>query len=336
MIILRDEYLSRHTTFRIGGPAKLFLEINNEKDLDEALDLIKKNKPKLLILGGGSNILISDEGFKGAVLKINLRGKKIIKSGENIFIEAGAGEIWDDIVAITVENNFGGLENMSLIPGTVGGAVFGNIGAYGREIRDALEWTDAMSIETRKVIRFDNKKCRFGYRDSFFKKHSGEFIILKACFRIRKNHHPDLSYPDLSKYFLNKNSDIKTVRKAVIEIRKTKLVYPDEFGNAGSFFKNPVVPAIFFEDILKSYPHIKGNKVKNGRIKLSAGQLIEEAGLKGKAFRGVGVSEKHALVIVNYGKGKFSDIMGLSNKIKMAVFKKFKVKLESEIKIIDN
>ena len=332
MRIRKNIKLAKYTTFHIGGPAEFFVEVGNAEELKEAVDFAKKNKLKLFILGGGSNVLLPDKGINGLVLKMNIRG---IKFQDNL-VSVGAGEKWDGVVVKAVARGFGGIENLSLIPGTVGGAVYQNIGAYGAELKDALDSVEVFDINSKSIKKLSSKKCHFGYRQSIFQQPEGsKYIILKANLKLSKSHVPNIKYPDLVKYFEGKKLSLSEIRKAVIKIRKSKLVYPtDSIGTAGSFFKNPVIPLRQFNKIIKQYLDIKGRETSEGKIKLYAGQLVEIAGWKGKRLKNVGTSSKHSMVLVSYKGGKASDIVKLSELLIQAVKDKFGVDLEPEVKIM--
>src|SRR3989344_3747115 len=325
--------LASYTTFGIGGNARFFVEVGNEDGLAEAAEFARNNKLSVFVFGGGSNILISDEGFKGLVIKMNIRGITSVYTPTGWRIKAGAGEMWDDLVSKAVKLGAGGIENLSLIPGTVGGAVYQNIGAYGAEFKDVLISVKAYDAKTGNIIELSNKECGFEYRHSIFKGNKN-LIILEAELLLLKDNKSNLSYPDLQKQFIGTEPTIGEVRQAVINIRLNKLPYPPLTANAGSFFKNPLITITDFENLLLSHPDIKGYKSGNGLIKLSAGQLIEKCDFKGKRMGNVGVSKKHALVLVNYGGGQAKDINELESVIKEAVKVKFGVKLETEVEKI--
>ena len=364
--ILRNIALAPLTTFNIGGNAKFFVEVGSADELKETVEFAKENKLPIFVLGGGSNILISDEGFDGLVIKINIRGLWITDTSSrlstDVVVNAGAGEMWDDIVARAVELNASGIENLSLIPGTVGGAVYQNIGAYGTEIKDVLVSVTAYDISTDNIVRLSNKKCEFEYRSSVFKKNK-KLIILEAELLLPKNKKPNLSYPDLQRRFEKQSPTLNEVRQAVIDIRLSKLPYPlniipqilkhdghHPIANAGSFFKNPTVKISNYDRVpwpakarpgdhsekflISKHPDLKGRNVGNGLIKLSAAQLIEKAGWKGKIAGNVGVSDKHALVLVNYGGGTAKELMGLAFAITEDVKRTFGVVLDAEVEII--
>ncbi len=335
MEIRENVILAPYTTFRIGGPARYFCEVESVIDLKSVLKFSKENNLPLFVLGGGSNILISDNGFDGLVIKIGIRGLEFKDCGSHTTLNAGAGEDWDFVVGRAVDHNLGGIENLSLIPGTVGGAVYQNIGAYGAELKDTLKSVEVLNTKSEEVILLSNEDCKFGYRDSVFKNKEGDnFVITKVNLKLLKNREPKIAYPDLVKIFKDKEPSILEVRNAIIQIRKTKLPYPNELANAGSFFKNPVVTEIQFKNLISDYIDLKGFNQENGLVKLSAAQLIEKCGWKGKIRGNTGVSEKHSLVLVNYGNGTAKEVANLAEKIKEGIRKEFGVDLEPEVQII--
>ena len=298
------------TTFGIGGVAKFFCVVKNVNDLKKALDFAHKNKLEVLILGGGSNILLPEK-IDDLVIKIDIKGIKFVDRGKYVLMSAGAGENWDRIVEKTVKKDLSGIENLSLIPGSVGAAVYQNIGAYGAELKNVLLKAVVFDTKTDKVKILKNKECKFGYRDSVFQ-HKDNLIILDVMLKLNKKFKPNVSYVDLANCFKNKKPSLSELRTVVIKIRKNKFLYPDKLSNAGSFFKNPII---------------------SGR-KVSAAQLIEKAGWKGRRLGRVGVSPTHSLVIVNYGGARASEVINLASKIQRDVFKKFGIKLEPEVKIV--
>lgn len=323
--------LAPYTTFRIGGPARYFCEVKSVEDVKNALKFSRENNLRLFILGGGSNILISDKGFDGLVVKMEIRGLEF--GGELLSI--GAGESWDYVVGEAVKRNLGGIENLSLIPGTVGAAVYQNIGAYGVELKDVLKSVEVLDADSDEIKTILNKDCGFSYRDSIFKhKEGANLVILKTCLKLSENQEPKINYPDLIKFFEGKRPSMSDIRSAVTEIRKRKLPYPNEVGNAGSFFKNPVVTGGHFEKIILNHSDLKGFRLSSGSVKLSAAQLIEKCGWKGKVYGNVGVSEKHSLVLVNYDNGSAKEVVNIADEIKTSIKNEFGVDLEPEVQII--
>lgn len=289
------------TTFKIGGPIKYYREVKNEKEIREASAFARKNRLKIFILGGGSDILVNDKGFSGLVIKYAGKKLKVISYKSQVIITAEAGVIWDDLVKTAVKNNLRGVECLSGIPGTVGACPIQNIGAYGQEVKDTLVSLRAFEFKPGKFITFSNKDCRFGYRESFFKKPENwqKYLITSVTFQLKKYKDKDLS--------------LQNIRDEVLRVREEKLEDPKEVGNAGSFFKNSI---------------IEGHKI-------SAGELIDKAGWKGKSYKGAAVSSKNALILINKsGRASSSDIYELSKSIIKDVKKKFGVILEPEVQFI--
>lgn len=332
MKIRKNIKLARYTTFHIGGKAQFFAEVGTVPELQEATRFAKKNKLKIFILGGGSNVLLPDKGIKGLVIKMDIHGVKF--NGDKVY--AGAGEMWDKIVAQAVKNGFGGIENLSLIPGTVGGAVYQNIGAYGVELKDVLGSVEVFDINNLTAKILVNEDCFFKYRDSIFQHSEGKnYIITGATLRLSTKYIPNIKYPDLIKYFGSKKPSVQEMREAVVRIRKSKLDYPTtNVGTVGSFFKNPVITVTEFKSLTSRFPDIMGRDFGSNQIKLFAGQLTEKAGWKGKKLKNVGVSKKHAMVLVSYKGAKFQDIIDLAKLIQKSVRAKFDIKLEPEVKIM--
>ncbi len=293
--------------------------------------------PKL-ILGGGSNILLTRD-FQGLVVKMNIQGIRVLKEDhKHIWIQAGAGVIWHEFVLFCVDNQYAGIENLSLIPGTVGAAPMQNIGAYGVEIKDTFDSLEALELESGEIQRFDKDACRFGYRESFFK-HEGKnrYIILNATFKLGKSPQLHTEYGAIQETLSAmgiSDPSIKDVSNAVIQIRESKLPNPKEIGNAGSFFKNPEISKKHFEKLKNAYPSIPSYPIDENTVKVPAGWLIEQAGWKGSRFENIGVHAKQALVLVNYGGGKGNDIKELSQKIQASILDKFGIQLSAEVNFI--
>jgi UDP-N-acetylmuramate dehydrogenase len=329
--------LLAYNTFSIGVNAKYFARFENV----DALRSILKNNPdeELLILGGGSNILFTKD-FNGIVIKNEIKGFRIIEENENyVVVESGAGENWHQFVLRCIDHNFGGLENLSLIPGSVGASPMQNIGAYGVEIKDVFEKLQAYHIPTGEVHEFKHSDCEFGYRESIFKrKLKGQYVILTVSFKLSKKSTINSSYgaieSELEKMGIS-SPTIRDISNAVIAIRTSKLPDPKIIGNAGSFFKNPVVPKALLLEIQKTFPDVPFYANENSEtVKLPAGWLIEKAGWKGKTFENFGVHKMQALVLVNYGSAKGSEILELSAQIIKDITDKFGVTLEREVNIL--
>lgn len=342
MNIQKNYSLKNRNTFGIDVKAQFFVDIAAEEDLQLILtDENFRHLPKL-ILGGGSNILLTDN-FTGLVIKISIPGIEIVKEDkESVFIKAGAGEIWHSLVLHCVERNFGGIENLSLIPGTVGAAPMQNIGAYGQEIKNVFESLEGYYTENVGKKIFNKTECSFAYRDSIFKRElKNKFIITSVTLQLSKSPVLSLDYgtirEEIEKLSGGRRIDelsIKNVSDVICNIRRSKLPDPARIGNAGSFFKNPEVEEEKFAVLKKSFPEIPGYKLGNKKVKIHAAWLIEQCGWKGKRVGETGVHERHALVLVNYGNAKGSEILSLANSIRKSVEKKFGIRLEEEINVV--
>jgi UDP-N-acetylmuramate dehydrogenase len=326
--------LASLTTLALGGPARFLARVRSVGELGAAFDLARKKRLATFVLGGGSNILFADAGFDGLVIKVDLRGMEFAHRGDEFVLAAGAGETWDGLVRQAVKRKLGGVENLSLIPGSMGGAVYQNIGAYGAELKDVLKSVQAFNVKTRQVKTITNAECRFTYRDSVFQ-HEPDLIVLSAVLRLSRIAQPRLAYPDLQRHFAGKSEpSLGQVRRAVIKIRKGKFPYAERLGNAGSFFKNPVLRTPQFEALLQRYPDLKSFPCGSGCVKVAAAQLIEKAGWKGRRFGNVGVSDRHSLVLVHYGHGTSSELLDLAHRIVEDMEKKFGITLQPEVRVI--
>ncbi|MFK8039345.1 MAG: UDP-N-acetylmuramate dehydrogenase [Crocinitomicaceae bacterium] len=329
--------IQAYNTFGIDCKAKYFAAFNSIKDLQSILvDPIRKTN-ELLVLGGGSNLLFTKD-FKGLVLKNELTGiYKVKEDAEHVWIEAMAGEIWHDFVMYAIDHDYGGIENLSLIPGSVGAAPMQNIGAYGVEIKDVFHELEAIHIETGDQVRFTRKRCKFGYRESIFKNMlKNQYIITSVTLKLTKNHEVNTTYGAIDEQLKEKNvtrPTIKHISNAVIAIRQSKLPDPALIGNSGSFFKNPIISKHKFEILKADYPDISHYIVDNDHVKIAAGWLIDKAGWKGKTFENYGVHKNQALVLVNYGGAKGKDILKLSTEILADIKKKYNINLEREVNI---
>lgn len=330
--------LKTYNTFGISVSASQFVEINALEQLEVLHKNEAFNNKPFLILGGGSNILFT-KNYDGLVLKNNLKGISIEKEDDNnIYVKAAAGELWHDFVLYCVDRNWGGIENLSLIPGTVGAAPMQNIGAYGEEIKETFYSLEAFNMNNGKLETFTNKQCQFGYRESIFKHElKGQYFIISVTLKLNKKPIVNTGYGDIQNLLDSKHikvPSIKDVSNAVIDIRRSKLPDPKEIGNAGSFFKNPVINLEQYESLKLTYPDIKSFPAQEGKVKIPAAWLIEKAGWKGKRFGNIGVHEKQALVLVNYGGGKGKDIIELASKIIESVKTKFNITLTPEVNIL--
>ena len=323
-------------TFGISVNAKRFARFSSLDELRACLDE-QQNDP-ILFLGGGSNVLFTHD-FDGLVLRNELKGIELIAEDDShVWIRAGAGEVWHDFVLFCVNNNFGGVENLSLIPGSVGASPMQNIGAYGVEIKDVFESLEAMHLGTREIETFDKNACEFGYRESVFKRAlKGQYVITSVTFKLTKNHTINSSYGAIEAELAKKsisNPTIVDISNAVIAIRSSKLPNPAEIGNAGSFFKNPVVEKAVLEKIQANHENVPNYPATEGFVKLAAGWLIEQAGWKGKTFGSYGVHALQALVLVNYSDATGNEIFDLSSQIIADIEAKFGVTLEREVNIL--
>jgi len=325
------------TTFHIGGKIQYLAEVKNKKEVDEAVCFAKKNKLKIFIIGGGSDILIGDSDFQGLVIKYI--GDSVDINGDIVTSEAGL--IWDKLVEEVVGKNFQGIECLSGIPGSTGAAPIQNIGAYGQELKNVFLKLTAYDIAKEEFVEFESADCEFGYRESVFKKKDywQKFIITDITLRLNKNGKPEVKYDSLKKYLLEKEipaPTLRDVRNAVLAVRTTKFENPNEAGNAGSFFKNPVFSDDTAKNLEKKFPGIPLRPLEDGSFKSSAGWLIEQAGWKGKKYKNAAVSARHALILINpEGKATASDVLELSEMIIEDVKKKFDVKLEREVQLIN-
>ena len=336
MLLENNKSLINLNTFGVNYFAEKFININNEEILKESINYIIKNKIKYFVLGGGSNILIT-KNIEGIVLFNQLKGIEIINEDENsVIIKAQSGVVWNDLVNWSIKNNLWGIENLILIPGTVGAAPIQNIGAYGVEIKDVFKSLTAYNFETNEKIKFNKEDCFFGYRESIFKnKLKNKFFITEVEVELNKNKKPILNYEALNLELRKSNlpTTLKNIGKIVSEIRNRKLPDPKKLGNSGSFFKNPIIDIGFLNEIKNNFPDVKYFS-HNNKIKISAGWLIEKCDWKGKKINNCGVYEKQALVLVNFGNSSGKEISDLSIKIKKDVKHKFNIDLIEEVQII--
>jgi len=335
MQIQHEVSLKAHNTFGIDVKAQKFIEVTQLTELQELL--IHTTEP-ILILGGGSNVLFTQD-YEGLVIKIKLKGIDILKEeGDLVWLKVAAGEVWHELVLYCVENGYGGIENLSLIPGTVGAAPMQNIGAYGVEIREVLESVEAVQRSTGEIQVFNNESCNFGYRESVFKNiHKDAYVITAVTLKLSKNPSFNTSYGAIQDTLKANEVDtlsLKAISDAVCQIRNSKLPNLAEIGNAGSFFKNPVIPQVQFEALKERFPNIVGYPLPEAQVKVPAGWLIEQSGWKGKRFGNIGVHARQALVLVNYGGGNGAEIRKLSQDIQASVLEKFGIEIKPEINIV--
>ena len=354
MIIKENILLSAHTTIKLGGPAKYFIECDTEGSIKEALEFAKEKNCKVQTLSGGSNIIFADHGFDGVILKINIKGVTVKKDKDNFFVCSGAGENWDEFVKYCIENEITGAECLSGIPGSVGATPVQNVGAYGQDVSGIIYSLKAIERESLETRIFRNEDCRFAYRESIFKSaYKDKFIITEVVFKMKKKSESEIKYPELKKYIdsqkeysgLNAGKEkLNFIRNAVLSLRKKKSMVIDNDDpntiSCGSFFTNPVMSVSEFEkfkiktdsiNLLTPY-YINSDKDK---IKIPAAWLIEQSGFeKGYKTKGAGISTKHSLAIINRG-GKTSDVISLSEEIIRTVKNKFGIVLVNEPVIVN-
>jgi UDP-N-acetylmuramate dehydrogenase len=331
--------LHPYNTFKIRATARYFVAIRSAEDFKELVATEVYKRENHLILGGGSNILLTSD-YNGLVIKNEIKGIVISDDTfDTITIKVGAGELWHSLVMHCVSNNWGGVENLSLIPGTVGAAPMQNIGAYGIEIKNVIKNVEAIDNQTGEIKVFTNEECAFGYRESVFKqKLRGKYFISSVTLILtKKNHQFNTTYGAIDATLKQQHVheiSVRTISDAVIAIRQQKLPDPAVVGNAGSFFKNPTISKLHFENIRTTFPDVPGYEVENQEVKVPAGWLIEQCGWKGKTFDAIGVHPHQALVLVNYGGGTGEKIWSLAEKILASVKEKFNIELQPEVNVI--
>ena len=337
MQIQNNFSLKKYNTFGIEAKAKQFVAVQSVDELKTVL--IEHKLETKFVLGGGSNMLLTQD-IDALVIHIDLNGKKIVTEDDDfVWVESMAGENWHEFVLWTISQNFGGLENMSLIPGNVGTTPVQNIGAYGTEIKDTLVSCEVMTIATQEIKTFTKEACRFGYRESVFKHEvKDQFIITSVVFKLTKrNHKINISYGDITKE-LEKQSvttpTLTAVSNAVIAIRQSKLPDPKVLGNSGSFFKNPIILKSEYEKIHALHPEMPHYVISETHVKVPAGWLIEKTGFKGKRFGDAGIHKNQALVLVNYGNATGQEILNVSKDIQATVLKEFGIAIEAEVNVI--
>ena len=337
MEILTNYPLKNHNTFGISAFANRFVAVHNFAELTEVL---KENAgEKLFILGGGSNMLLTKD-IDALVIHTDLKGKEVVwQDDKTAHIKAMAGENWHEFVLYCINQGYGGIENLSLIPGNVGTTPIQNIGAYGTEIKDTMVSCEAVDIATQELVTFTNADCEFGYRESVFKgRLKDKYIITSVTFGLTKTEHKiNTSYGDIAAELTRYNivaPTLKEVSNAITAIRQSKLPDPKELGNSGSFFKNPIITIEEFERIYLLHPTMPHYTLDDTYVKVPAGWLIEQAGFKGKRFGDAGVHAKQALVLVNYGNATGQELLDLSKNIQKTVFEEFGIKIEAEVNIV--
>ena len=335
MRFLENFSLKKHNTFGVNAFANRFISVATIKQLQELL----QNEKDIFLISGGSNMLLT-KNIEKLVVHIAILGISIKSENENnVFVNVNAGENWHEFVQWCISKNYGGLENLSLIPGNVGTCPIQNIGAYGVEVKNTITKVTALEIASGKIVEFSNEQCKFGYRDSIFKNtEKGKFIIVAVGFKLTKtNHQINSSYGAIETELAIKNiktPSIKDISNAVIAIRKSKLPDPKKIGNSGSFFKNPIISYPHFLQVKKRFTSLPSYVISTSEVKIPAGWLVEKVGFKGKRFGDAGVHDKQALVLVNYGNATGKEIYNLAKNIQKKVLEEFDISLEIEVNII--
>jgi len=334
MNLLENFSLLKHNTFGIDVSAKFFFEFNNINQLIKFLKIKKIKSLNKFVIGGGSNLLFT-QNYEGVIIHPQIKGIEIIEESNNyVLVKVGAGENWDNFVEYTIKKSWGGLENLSFIPGNVGASPVQNIGAYGVEAKDIIEKVDTININNQSAKTFNNQECEFEYRESIFKtKYANQFIVTHVYFKLSKtNHIFKINYgnieQELNKY---KELTISNIRNSIINIRSSKLPDPKELGNAGSFFKNPIISIEQINLLQLNYPEIPKYFISKTEVKVPAGWLIEKCGWKGKQIGNTGVHKDQSLVLVNYNKASGNEILQLANLIIDSVYKTFNILLQMEV-----
>ena len=338
MLLQEHVSLKPFNTFGIDAQARYYLQIDALQTLRDFLAQPSLTALPQLVLGGGSNVLLLND-FQGVVLHMAIDGIAKVKEDQDyVWVQAGAGVNWHQLVLHCIANNYAGIENLSLIPGTVGAAPIQNIGAYGVELQDVFESLEALEIRSGEVHTFNHAACAFGYRDSIFKReHKGQYIILNVTLRLQKKPTFKTEYGAIRQTLEamgTRELSIKAISDTVIQIRQSKLPDPARIGNAGSFFKNPVITKVQFKQLHTHYPQIPGYPQPEGQVKIPAAWLIEQCGWKGKTNGAVGVHNQQPLVLVNYGGGTGQGIYQLAQDIQQSVQAQFDIKIEPEAHLI--
>lgn len=338
MLIETNVDLRPYNTFGLAAFAPTLIRIRSQEDLTDLIRQAGCDQGSVCVLGGGSNIVLSGRS-PAVILKVEIAGRRLVRENETEWIiEAGAGEKWQDLVAWTLSNGWAGLENLALIPGTVGAAPIQNIGAYGVELKDRLLCVDAVDLKTGRAFTLTAEQCRFGYRDSIFKHElAGRCLVTRVCMRLPRPWEPVLDYPDLRRRWEDlglQRPGADQIYEWVCDLRQAKLPDPAHLGNAGSFFKNPVVDRQSHALIVARWPDLACHPLPDGNFKLSAGWMIEACGWRGKRIGRVGVCDRQALVLVNHGGASARELMDLADAIQDSVHQRFGIRLEMEPTLI--
>jgi len=335
MKVYRNGSLKKFNTFSVDERAKVLVEIDKVNDLPTFLSK-ENHKDKMLVLGGGSNILFT-KSYEGIIISLKNKGIELIEEDENnVLIKISSGESWNDFVLWAVKNNFGGVENLSLIPGNVGAAPIQNIGAYGVELKDVFHSCKGIMLDSLNEFELTKSECEFNYRSSIFKStYRNKTIITSVKLILTKSKHNfNIDYKGLKENLLDRELTLKNISDQVIRIRKSKLPDPKAFGNCGSFFKNPIVDTLRHEYLLNKFPGIPFFKIDNNNYKISAAWLIDQSNFKNKKVKNVGVYTNQPLVIINHGNAKGKDILHFANEVKDTVHRNFEIELEEEVLIL--
>ena len=333
MKIHRNSSLKKFNTFNVDELAQLIIEINNISDLP---NILSNKKDEILVLGGGSNILFT-KPYNGLIINLKNKGKKIIQEDENtVLVEVSAGENWHEFVLWAIKNNFGGLENLSLIPGNLGAAPIQNIGAYGVELKDIFYSCKGLMLDTLSEFEFKKTECKFDYRTSIFKSTLKNKTVITSVKLIltKSKHNFNIDYKDLNINLQDTELSVKKISDEVIKIRTSKLPNPKFFGNCGSFFKNPIVNSDTYKSLLDKFPNIPAHKIDEDNYKISAAWLIDQSGFKNKKDKNVGVYENQPLVIINNGKATGKELLNFALNIKETIYNNFEIELEEEVIIM--
>jgi len=339
MIIEENISLKNLTTFRLGGPARYFVRAHSLEDLDRACTWAYTRKLPIFVLGEGSNVLVSDKGFSGLTLKIELKGITFSYESNDVLVTVSGGESWDAFVALTVQKGLYGIENLSNIPGTVGATPVQNVGAYGVEVGGVIKWVEVFDTVSRATLKLENSECHFSYRDSIFKRNEGKnLIVTKVCFVLARLGKVNMEYRDVKQYFRKRNIEIPTLRQAreaIISIREKKFPDINNVGTGGSFFKNPIVSKRHFEKLKKKYPLIPCFSLEDGRIKIPLAWILEHVCfVKGIQKKNMGTFKDQPLVLVHYGGGTAEELKLFADDIQKNVKLKTNIEIVPEITFV--
>lgn len=333
MKINKEASLKKYNTFNVSETANFIYEV---EEISELKGILSDSKGKILILGGGSNILFTKR-FEGTIINLKNKGIKVISENkDSILVEVCAGENWNDFVIWAVENNYGGIENLSLIPGNVGAAPIQNIGAYGVELKDIFYSCSGIELDSLKEFEMNKSECKFSYRNSIFKNELKDKVVITSIklYLTKDNHHFNIAYKDLKESLSNSELSLKVISDEVIKIRQSKLPDHKSVGNCGSFFKNPIVSLSKLKKIKAVYPNLPSFKIDSNNYKIPAAWLIEKSGFKERGNKNVGVYENQPLVIINHGSATGKEILDFANEIKETIYNNFNIQLEEEVLII--